>query len=158
MWSLPPFDVPYMAYGSATYSLQYAVDIFPQYTARDIAEPYRCVIDGREYVLTVPIAFDVAVESAIVRCENLYNGSFEVLGAQRFLAALKTLDFPFMPTNLSFSPDGAMARFDFCGREFVIDCDYEDIDVLFVSAHVDDVLVVKECTPENLLEALESYR
>jgi len=105
--------------------------------------------------------FNTVVESAVTRMKHIYKvDTYDITPAQKFLDVLQTLNCRFSTYSLAFFPDGAKARFRFgkYDREFVADYDYEDTSSVFVSAFVDEVLVVKECEPDKLLETLESYQ
>jgi hypothetical protein len=96
------------------------------------------------------------VKDAINRRKMLANLSdYDIKPAVIFLAALKLL-YPELP-RISFYENGAKARFFYQQREFVADYDYEEPDSVFVSTFIDDILVVKDGSPNTLLEILEHF-
>jgi hypothetical protein len=101
-------------------------------------------------------AFDFCVDDAITRFQKLNKVlDYNIKPAEQFLSALRLLN-PIL-LRLTFYEDGVKARFSYGQKEFVADYNYEEANSIFISTFVNDILVVKDGTPDALPEILGRF-
>jgi hypothetical protein len=84
------------------------------------------------------------INDAIQRFEFLNPGDhIEISQAQPFLDKVVKLD---PNAHISFYHDSVKVRIN----EYILDYDYEDPDMVFISSFIDGVLVVKDCQIDNI--------
>jgi hypothetical protein len=114
-----------------------------------------------QYVLNIDQGdgiFGSFLSDAINRYKDLYHGSdLDTTKADKFLSAIKSLYIKtgFQP-YIIFNKFSVKVQLKADNKEFVLDCDYEDPDSVFMLSK-EDTLIVKECTLDKIEETLRSF-
>jgi hypothetical protein len=102
--------------------------------------------------------FSLQIDDTITRYKCVNNTeSYYLNNAEPFLSALKLISAFTIP-RITFYDDAVKARIIFKGREFIIDYDFAESDMAFVSTFVnDDDLIIKDDALTDLFSILETF-
>jgi hypothetical protein len=103
--------------------------------------------------------FNDVVADALKRYKLLNNNSiYDTSPVVGFLSALKLLyqKYKFFP-YLIFTQSGAKAEFDYNGRHFVFNYDYDDRESVIILCDTDGAIDTQECLLDNLEKVFETF-
>lgn len=103
--------------------------------------------------------FSSYLTDALKRYKEINNGTvFDTVKVGSFLSVLKTVsDNLRIKPYIIFNKFAAKVQLSYNGKDFVLDYDYEDTDVIFVLSSRDEILIVKEITLNEMEETLRSF-
>ena len=103
--------------------------------------------------------FKSYLDDALKRYTEINNGAvFNKVRAGDFLSVLKTASENLrLRPYIVFNKFATKVQLSFNGKDFVLDYDHEDPNVVFILSSKDGTLVVKESILNKLEEALRSF-
>jgi antitoxin component of RelBE/YafQ-DinJ toxin-antitoxin module len=96
---------------------------------------------------------DEALIDALRRYKVVNNADFDITRAEPFLQALWRLD-SIIESRITLYEDAVKARLKFKGREFVIDYNFEEPEMVFILSRQDGKLFAKDCALADIKRTL----
>lgn len=104
-------------------------------------------------------SFSCCIDDAVSRYKVVNHAeSYDLVPAKPLLTVLKALMYMNMAAlRITFYDDAVKARITYNQREFIIDYDYEELELLYVSTFEGDTLIMKDGPVTELYRLLESF-
>ena len=122
-----------------------------------------------QYTIITPVPFDylrqegdefyICLNDALRRYQELNNGaSFDISTIDKFIQVLKNICINMqLKPYIIFNKFAAKIQLTLNNKDYVVDYDYDDPDVVFILSPKDGTIFVKECILEKLDEILRSF-
>jgi addiction module RelB/DinJ family antitoxin len=122
---------------------------------------------GIPFTLTVPqerqadadneVLYNEAVIDALRRYKAVNsNAELDITPAEPFLQAIRSLGSQAAP-RITLYEDAVKVRLSRGGRDFVIDCNFEEPDSVFILSRKENKLFVKDCGLADIAKTLELF-
>jgi hypothetical protein len=116
------------------------------------------------FTLTVPKEFETAgdtLSEALVDALRRYKAvnnrtDFDIAKAEPFLQAIETIDTG-KSMRITLQENAVKVRFNFKGKDYALDYNFEEGDNVFILSRKDGKLFVKDCNLSAICETLERF-